>query len=146
MKTHYQDRAGFTLIEVVAVLILTSLAFVFASMLLVTFTGVFISNKEAVEDSQKIQVAMNRLVKELTYASNPSSSVGTVSWTSSHPERSGEPQQTATLTGSNLTLQGAVLLDNVSAFTVTSTAGKITISLTSARSSGVTHTTIVHPR
>lgn len=37
-------------------------------MLLVTSTGVFFSNKEAAEDSQKIQVAMNRLVKELTFA------------------------------------------------------------------------------
>ena len=151
MKPHYQYRAGFTLIEVVAVLILTSLALVFVGMLLVTSVGVFISNKEAVEDSQKIQIAMNRLVKELTYASAGTvviTNARTVQWTSRHPDRFGEAE-TATwdgTSGSNLTLQGAALLDNVSIFTVTSTVDTITITLRSTRSAGVTHTTIVHPR
>ncbi len=153
MKCHHRNRAaGFTLIEVVAVLILTSLAFVFTAMLLVTSTGVFISNKEAAEDSQRIQVAMNRLVKELTYAGAGTLVVPdgrTVQWTSRHPERFGEAQ-TATWdgnSGSDLTLQGAVLLDNVSAFTVSSpTPAGITITMRSTRSSGVAHTTTVHPR
>jgi prepilin-type N-terminal cleavage/methylation domain-containing protein len=155
MKTHYhyQNRAGFTLIEVVAVLILTSLAFVFAAMLLVTSAGVFISNKEAVEDSQKIQVAMNRLVKELTYAGAGTvvvTSGRTVQWTSRHPDPDWfGVAETATwdgTSGSDLTLQGTALLDNVGVFTVSSTAGTITITLRSTRSDGVAHTTIVHPR
>jgi prepilin-type N-terminal cleavage/methylation domain-containing protein len=78
MKTHRQNRAGFTLIEVIAVLALTGIALVFTAMLLVTSTNVFISNKGAAEDSQKIQVAMNRLVKELTFAG-----AGTVDFSSS---------------------------------------------------------------
>lgn len=151
MRSHFQSRAGFTLIEIVAVLILTAITLVFAAMLLVTSTGVFIGNQEAAEDSQKIQVAMNRLVKELTYADlstvtiTPSS---TVQWTSGHPDRLGEVQ-TATwngTSGTNLTLGGAPLLDNVNAFTISSTAGAITITLSSSRSTGVTHSTIVHPR
>jgi prepilin-type N-terminal cleavage/methylation domain-containing protein len=156
MRIHFQNRAGFTLIEVVAVLILTSLALVFAAMLLVTSTGVFISNKDAVEDSQKIQVAMNRLVKELTFAGAATVVVTngrTVQWTSHHPDRFGEVQ-TATwsgTSGSNLTLQDVALLDNVSTFTVSSTEvsstpGAITITLGSSRSPGVTHSTTVHPR
>ena len=151
MKPHSQNRSGFTLIEVVAVLILTSLALVFVGMLLVTSVGVFISNKEAVEDSQKIQIAMNRLVKELTYAGAGTvvvTNARTVQWTSRHPDRFGEAE-TATwdgTSGSNLTLQGTALLDNVSIFTVSSTAGTITITLRSTRSDGVAHTTIVHPR
>ena len=151
MKTHYQNRAGFTLIEVVAVLVLTGIVLAFTAMLLVTPTKLFISNRDAVEDSQKIQVAMNRLVKELTFADAGTVVVTdgrTVQWTSSHPDRFGEAE-TATwngTSGSNLTLQGAALLDNVSVFTVSSTADTITITLRSTRSEGVSHSTIVHPR
>lgn len=156
MRSHFQSRAGFTLIEIVAVLILTAIVLVFAAMLLVTSTGVFISNKNAAEDSQKIQVAMNRLVKELTYAG-----AGTVmitdgqkiEWTSRHPDQFDVPVM-AELDGTNLTLGEVALLDNVSAFTVSSAADPatthtvdlITITLRSSRSAGVIHTTIVHPR
>jgi prepilin-type N-terminal cleavage/methylation domain-containing protein len=153
MKLHRHRQAGFTLIEVIAVLILTALAFVFAAMLLVTSTQVFISNKDAADDSQKIQVAMNRLVKELTFARFGSVSIadsGTVSWTSAHPDRLGD-SLTATwngTSGTNLTLVGvAPLLDNVDAFIITEpTAGAISITIRSSRSTGVTHSTIVHPR
>ncbi|BCX46866.1 hypothetical protein HAHE_07740 [Haloferula helveola] len=151
MRTRDRTCSGFSLIEIIAVLVLSSLALVFAAMLLVTSTGIFISNKEAAEDSQKIQAAMNRLVKELTYAGSGTVVVSngrTVQWTSNHPERFGDAQ-TATwdgATGSNLTLQGAILLDNVDLFAVSSTADTVTISMRSANSNGVTHSTIVHPR
>ena len=151
MKIHYQNRAGFTLIEVVAVLVLSGIVLVFTAMLLVTSTKVFISNKNAAEDSQKIQIAINRLVKELTFAGAGSVVVTdgrTVQWTSSHPDRFGETE-TATwdgTSGSNLTLQGAALLDNISVFTVSSTATTITITIRSTRSEGASHTSIIHPR
>ncbi|MGK0240694.1 MAG: prepilin-type N-terminal cleavage/methylation domain-containing protein [Candidatus Pelagisphaera sp.] len=151
MRTHFKSRAGFTLIEIIAVLILTSLALVFTAMLLVTSTEVFISNKEAVEDSQKIRVAMNRLVKELTFAGTGSVTITggrTIQWTSQHPDQFGVAE-TATwngTSGTNLTLQGAPLLDNVGAFQILSTTDSITITLRSSRSPGVTHTTTVHPR
>ncbi len=151
MKTNCQNRAGFTLIEVAAVLLLTSLALVFAAMLLVTSTGVFISNQEAAEDSQKIQVAMNRLVKELTFAGAGTvvvTSGRTVQWTSRHPERFGEVETVTWngTSGSDLTLQDVALLDNVGLFAVSSTVDTITLTLRSARSDGVAHTMIVHPR
>ena len=124
---------------------------VFSAMLLVTSTEVFISNKDAAEDSQKIQVAMNRLVKELTFAGAGSVTIpdsGTIQWTSAHPDRLGEAQ-TATwngTSGTNLTLGGAPLLDNVDAFIISSPADAISITLRSSRSPGVTHSTTVHPR
>ena len=68
MRKFSNSRAGFTLIEMAAVLVLTALALVFAAMLLVTSTEIFLSSRDAAEDSQKIQVAMNRLIKELTWA------------------------------------------------------------------------------
>lgn len=151
LKIHNRNRPGFSLIELVAVLILTSVVLVFVAMLLVTSTGVFISNKVAAEDSQKIQVAMNRMVKELTYAGVGTVVVSngrTIQWTSNHPERFGEVEIASWngTTGSNLTLQGAVLLDNVDAFGVSATADTITITMRSTQSNGVTHTTVVHPR
>jgi prepilin-type N-terminal cleavage/methylation domain-containing protein len=155
MKGHHRKQNGkqngFTLIEVIAVLILTSLVFVFAAMLLGTTTGIFISSKEAAEDSQKIQVVMNRLVKELTYAGAGTVVVTngrTVRWTSRHPERFGEGETVTWdgTSGTNLTLKGAALLDNVGAFSVSSTADTITVTLRSARTAGVGHTTTVHPR
>ena len=152
MRTSKQSRAGFTLIEVIAVLTLTSIIGVFAAMLLSTSAQVYISDKNAAEDSQKIQVAMNRLVKELTFAAAGTVSItgtGTVQWTSAHPDRLGEIQ-TATwngTSGTNLTLGGAPLLNNVANFSIISpTSDLITITLSSARSTGVSNTTIVHPR
>lgn len=145
-------NVGFTLMEVVAVLVLTALALVFTAMLLVTSTEVFISSRNATEDSQKVQVAMNRLVKELTFASLGTVAIldgQTVQWTSSHPERSGAGAQLATwdgTPGSDLLLQGTPLMDDVGHFAVSSTADSVTITLRSVRSPGVTHTTIVHPR
>lgn len=153
MRTRAQSRAGFTLIEILAVLILSSVVLVFAGMLLVTSTEVYISNKDAAEDSQKIQVAMNRLVKELTFAGAGTVTITsgrTVQWTSVHPDRFGEGAQTATwngTSGSSLSLQLVPLLDNVGTFAISlSGADAISITLSSSRSTGVTHSTIVHPR
>lgn len=151
MKRKCQNRAGFTLVEVVAVLALSSLGLVFAAMLFVTSTSIFISTKEATEDAQKIQFAMNRLVKEMTFAGTGTVVIidsRTVGWTSHHPDRFGEVE-IATWNGtigSDLTLQGTSLLDNVSLFAVSATADSITLTLRSARNDGVSLTTVVHPR
>lgn len=159
MNPSFQNRGGFTLIEVVATLVLTSIVLVFAGMLVVTSTRIFLDSKHAAEDSQKMQVAMNRLVKELTYAGVGTVSIPnsrTVSWTSHHPERFGEPGSVTWngTAGSNLqfftsSLQGSVLLDNVSEFSISSTpstSDTITVTLRSTRSPGVAHTMVVHPR
>ena len=151
MKISQQKKAGFTLIETVAVLALIALGVVFASMLFVTATGNYMTTKEAVEDGQKVQAAMNRLVKELTYARQGTvvvENTRSIQWTCDHPERAGEA---GTVTwdgtsGSSLTLGGKALLDNVSSFAVSSTSDGITISLSSADSNGITHTTVIHPR
>ena len=151
MNTQGNKRAGFTLIEMIGVLILTGLTLVFAAMLLVTSVQVFINSLAAAEDSQKAQIAMNRLVKELTWAQTGSVSADgqSVSWNSYHPERLAAGEQVATwdgTPGSDLLLQGTPLIDNVGAFEVSTSGDAIDITLRSARSPGVTHTTRVHPR
>lgn len=151
-QTQYRrNRPGFTLIEIVAVLILTSIALTFGAMLFVTSTQNFVASKAAIEDAQKIQVAMNRLVKEMTYAGKDTvvvSDARTVEWTSHHPNRFGAPviaNWNGTV-GSDLTLQGIPLLDHVRLFRVTATEDAITLTLQSTRTEGVAHTTTVHPR
>jgi len=152
MRKFSSSRAGFTLIEMAAVLVLTALALVFAAMLLVTSTEIFLSSRDAAEDSQKIQVAMNRLVKELTWARAGTVATPdgrTVQWMTYHAERIAAGAQVAVwdgTPGSDLLLQGTPLLDNVGAFVVSSTADTVDITLRSTRSPGVTHRTIVHPR
>ena len=158
MKIQFRNRAGFTLIEMVATLALAGVVLVFAAMLLETSTKVFINSKEAAEDSQKIQIAMNRLVKELTFAGAGTLVISdngqTIQWTSKHPDRFGA---TGTVTwngtsGSDLDFittgfQNSALLDNVSLFTVSTTAaGAVTITLKTRESDRIAHTRTFHPR
>ncbi len=159
MKLQNNQRkrgTGFTLIEVTAVLVLSGIAAIVAAMLIETMFKVSIGNYSAVSDSQKIQVAMNRLVKELTYAEAGSvilTNSRTIQWKSDHPDRLDE---TTTVTwdgqtGSNLNFtkagfQPAVLLGKVGGFTVSKTAESITLTMQSERSMGVAHTMTIHPR
>ncbi len=151
-----ERRAGFTLLEVTAVLILTGIGVVVAVMLIETMFRVSLGNRNAVSDSQKIQVAMNRLVRELTYAEAGSvilTNNRTIQWKSDHPDRLDE---TTTVTwngqiGSDLIFnkagfQGVALLSNVGGFSVSSTADSITLTMQSERSIGVEHTMTIHPR
>lgn len=156
MTISIKNRRGFTLVEVISVLVLSGIGLAFMGMLFVTSTGIFIGSKQAAEDSQKAQIAMNRLVKELTFAGKNTVVVTngrTIQWISRHPDRFGEPT-TATwngTSGSNLRLfttglRGYDLLDNVGVFAVSMTSETITITLASSRSDGVQHTVTIHPR
>ena len=157
MKMNSRSRAGFTLIEVIAVLVLSGIGLAFGSMLFVTTTQTFLGGKDAVEDSQKLQAAMNRLVKELTFAGSGtvvvSNSGRTINWISHHPDRYGQPGVATWdgTSGSSIKLSATSLgayelLDNVGTFSVSSTEDSITITLSSSRSGGVNHTVTFHPR
>ena len=156
MIVNVRDRAGFTLVEVIAGLVLSGIGLAFVGMLLVTSTGIFINSRNSSEDAQKIQVAMNRLVKELTFAGEGTVVVTngrTIQWISRHPDRFGEPA-TATWNGTSestirlftTSLFGADLLDNVGLFEVSLTVDSITITMASSRNKGVEHTVTIHPR
>lgn len=99
---------------------------------------------------------MNRLIKELTFTDTGSVTIGSnrqISWVSNHPDRLGETG-TATwngASGSNLTIStsgfaNAILLDNVTNFSVASTGDAITISLTTRTDNGSSLTSVIHPR
>lgn len=146
-----RKRAGFTLIELVAALALSGMALVFTAMLLTTSTSIYISSSHAMEDSQKFQIALNRLVKELTFAAAgtlEASSARALQWTSSHPERMAD-SMVATwdgASGSELYLQGVPLVDNVGSFSVSIAADPITVAVESSRSPGVQYSSAIHPR
>ncbi|MDB4319243.1 prepilin-type N-terminal cleavage/methylation domain-containing protein [bacterium] len=157
MKIQCRNRAGFTLIELIATLVLSGIVLVFAGMLMETSTNIFINGKEAAEDSQKVQIAMNRLVKELTYAGADTLVISdngqTIQWISRHPDRlniAGSATWNGTV-GSDLDFitsgfQGSALLDNVSLFTVSSAADAVTITMKTRDSNRIAHTTTFHPR
>lgn len=146
---HHQP--GFTLFEIVAVLVVIGLGLAFGAMMFTSITNNNFASKDAVEDGQKVQAAMNRLVKELTYAGRETVVVTgnrSIQWTSQHPERLGEVSSASWNgnPGSGLTLNGTPLLDRVELFLVSSTADSITVTLSSSGSPGLKHTTVVHSR
>lgn len=150
VKDKRSRRSGFTLIEIIAALMLTSVAAAFAGMLLTTSTQIYFRSRATAEDSQKIQLAMNRLVKELTWGNSSLTGVSdTITWTSFHPDQPGLVQ-TASLdeASSELLLGGVPLIDGVAAFQVwrVGSTGAIQISLRSERVPGITHTTRLYPR
>lgn len=139
-------------------MVLSGIVLVFASMFLETSTKIFIGGKNAAEDSQKIQFAMNRLIKELTYAEAGTVQIHnnrSIQWTSRHPDRFNAPGSVewSGVSGSDLNftttgVSGAPLLDNVSLFSVSSTPGSggITITLKTRHGDAAAHTATIHPR
>lgn len=149
MKTQSSSRKGFTLIEIIATLVLLGITAVFAGMLLTTAVGIFIQNKEGAEDSQKVQVAMNRLIKELTWVEEGTLSIpdsNTVRWVSSHPAPSRETQQTLQRDGAELNLNGSPLMDGLATFNATSDGVSVTLSLSTTRAPGSLQTVTIYPR
>lgn len=125
-------RKGFTLIELVAVLVLVSLTAVFAGHLVSVGVGNYLLGVEASERSQERLVAQQRLIREINWAQPGSLEQpdGTsLRWVSRHPERLGEGPQTLTLSGGNLVLNGNLLLPEVSTFSTGLGDGSVQLSV-----------------
>lgn len=147
-------KRGFTLIEIVGVLVLLGITGVFAGMMLSSTVQRFTQEKEAAAMNQKTEAAMARLVKELTWANPTSLSITnagrTISWQSRHPERIGDGTQTLSWNGtpgSDLLLQGQPLLDRVDFFEIPDTVsgGSVTIKLRNTVQSTL-HSTLIYLR
>lgn len=125
-------RKGFTLIELVAVLVLVSLTAVFAGHLVSVGVGNYLLGVEASDRSQERVVAQQRLIREINWAQPGSLEQpdGTsLRWVSRHPERLGEGPQTLTLSGGNLVLNGNLLLPEVSTFSTGLGDGSVQLSV-----------------
>ncbi|MBM4272179.1 MAG: prepilin-type N-terminal cleavage/methylation domain-containing protein [Deltaproteobacteria bacterium] len=143
-------QRGFTLIEVISVMVVVTIVGVVAGMGLIKIAEGFVLAKKNMATAQKGQIAMARIVKEL----NSVKSISSNTWTtiSSGTESSitltrkeGATTKTFTInqSGSNLLVDGDILVDNVnklemkyyntyngsSASTYSSTASVIGISL-----------------
>jgi prepilin-type N-terminal cleavage/methylation domain-containing protein len=123
-------QKGFTLIEVIAVLVLVGLLSLAAATGFVTAVQGYLFAKNNATISEKAQLAINRIYQELVSCDSctgTSGSVGTITnYISSN--------RTITLSGSNIVLsEGAntdILLDNVNTFTMIYNAnGSITVTI-----------------
>jgi prepilin-type N-terminal cleavage/methylation domain-containing protein len=108
-------QQGFTLIEVLVVLILAGMVAVFAGMGIARVIEGFFFTKLNAETTMKGQMAMTRLVKEFTTITSVSSGTATSIHFTSY--RQGSPgNHVVTLTGTDVTLDGDILTNQVSAF------------------------------
>jgi prepilin-type N-terminal cleavage/methylation domain-containing protein len=135
----------FTLVEMVAVLIIGGILVAVAGIGLANAAHGFERARATNETAQKAQLAIGRLTKELTAGATVSATTAT-SITFSSPRYPGG--QTVALAGTQLRLGADTLVDEVSNFSVSTTAGlrpSITFSLRLADTDSITYAATVFP-
>lgn len=120
MHTNNRNQKGFTLIEVIVTLILVGITAVLAGMWIVSVANGYIFARQNAENVQRGQLAITRLTKEFTAIQ--SVNVGATNDTQityTRADASGIPVTvTISKTGSELQLNGDILTDGVSTFTL----------------------------
>lgn len=125
-------KRGFTLIEILAVLVLTGIIGVFAGHLVSVTIGNYFTGIESASRSQQRAVAQQRIIREINWARADSLSrpdASTLRWTSSHPDRSAEGQQSLSHADATLLLNSDPLLGDVSTFSITLGDGYVDITI-----------------
>lgn len=120
-KNRVWNDSGFTLIEVIVSLILIGVMMAIAGMGLVIVTRGYVFSKQNTETLLKSQVALSRISKELGSISPDATGVITSATNVSMVYTNGVAgvSRTISRTGNLLQIDGATLLDNVTAFTLT---------------------------
>ena len=111
------NKKQFSLIEIIAVLVLLSILSVLASMLIVPMIEGFTLAKKNAETSQKAQIAMTRIIKELSQETAQPTIVSTTNIAFS---RDGDHNITWNSSNKLLMLDSNTLCDQVETFLVTS--------------------------
>lgn len=121
-------RRGFSLVEVIAVLVLVAIMAGIVGLMLTSTVQRYTLERNAAASNQKAETATARIAKELDWANWATVEVldggRTLRWTSTHPDRVGAGLQTLSWSGTNgddLTLGGSALADSVALFQVADT-------------------------
>lgn len=121
MQTTNRNQKGFTLLEVIITLILVGVTAVLAGMWIVSVASGYILARENAENVQKGQLALTRLAKEFAAIQSIQAANGT-SITFTRADISNPSGVSITVSqsenGDQLLLNGNLLTDNVSAFTL----------------------------
>jgi prepilin-type N-terminal cleavage/methylation domain-containing protein len=107
-------QRGFTLIEVIVSIILLGVVSAGVGLGIVKIIDAYFFTKTNAQTVQRVQVAMTRIAKELNSATAVTAASG-----NSIIFNKGTASATIRLNGSTVQIDGAILIDNVSAFTLT---------------------------
>jgi prepilin-type N-terminal cleavage/methylation domain-containing protein len=165
MRKKFLNEKGFTLIEIIASLVILVIVGALVIISTIKIVQGFVFTKMNAETSQKGHIALNRLTKEFTNIEKVTSGNGTsINFTSRNyitglPIEEPYTPQSVSRTGSELFLNTDTLVDNVSSFVLTyydysggavaatdSKVIEITLSLVGANGNVSVFTTRVAPR
>lgn len=126
-----KTTSGFTLIEMIGVLVLVSITGLILTAYLSPLLQRYIRESEALVSAQSMQVAMSRIRKEIKW-SDPATLTAvdagrTLQWTSRHPNLSGLGTRSLTwdgVNGGSLSIDSNTLLEGVAAFSVSITGSQ----------------------
>ncbi len=115
-----KDESGFTLIEIIVVLVLVGIVAAIAAMGFVTGIQGYLFAREMAPTSQKANLAMSRLTRELMEISTVTSTSTAPAPTSiSFTNIYGSQSIAFDSVNKQITINGDVLIDNVNSFTLT---------------------------
>lgn len=126
MNIKKMDEKGFTLIEMIAVIVLMGITAALAGMWIVSVANAYLYSKLNMDTTQKAQLAMTRVTKELTAIKTVNAGAAAqLTYTRSNYDYvnmmdPGDLTQTLKYdaAGGTLTINGNILTDNVSNFTM----------------------------
>ncbi len=152
MKKKKNNINGFSLVEVIIVLLLVGMLVVGAGTFIVYIVSGYSKVQTNADTAQKVDLAVSRLRKEIRWATNGwSTTVNSILLTSCHPDKLGTTY-TIALSGSNLELTTTppgdtdILMDKVDTFTASDTTNSISFSLTPQDAAGFTYSITMCPR
>ena len=153
MRKKFLNEKGFTLIEIIASLVILVIVGALVIISTIKITQGFVFTKMNAETSQKAHIALNRLTKEFTniIKINEPTPPEIINFTSSNINELQQLQfvdHSVSLVGTQLLLDGNTLANNVSDFTLTLDGNVIefTLKLTGANDNVSIFTTSVVPR
>jgi len=115
---YFKNQQGFTLIELVIVIVILSIIAAVASQMLAQGFNAFLKAQNVTDANWQGQVALERMIRDIRTVRSANDISSSTSTTFSFVNLAGT-SMTYTLSGSNLTLNGNVLASGVNSLTFT---------------------------